>query len=278
MSVQTTESNTIADAIKAGIQLGQPKINPIPDGRPYVIVPERCEVQFIDETINHPPRPKGTAKLRDAASFIYYFNRFADSHSQIYATLTPAKFIAVLDEHCKTEDFINDASPRFREFRAEFIVPASEEWNRWNASNRKPMGQLAFAELLEDNLPDIVEPSGHDLLQMALNFEASKSGSFRAVQRLQNGNVNLSWVDETKQTGESGTMTVPPSFKLNIPVFENGLLYPIEARLKYRVKEGELSIWYELVRPHKVLDEAFREIWTRISSETDRSIMLGLPE
>lgn len=277
MNSQNTENNTDA-ALNAGLMLANAKSNPITDGRPYVIVPDNCQVQFLDETISNPPRAKGTARLRDAASFIYYFNRFADSNSQIYATLTPAKFIAVLDEHYQTEDDINASCPRYREFRAEFEVPASEEWKRWTAANRKQMGQLAFAELLEDNLPDIVEPSGHDLLQMALNFEASKSGSFRSVQRLQNGNVNLSWVDETKASGEVGSMTVPPSFKLNIPVFENGLLYPIDARLKYRVKEGSLSIWYELVRPHKVLDEAFREIWTRISSETDRSIMLGLPE
>jgi len=277
VNTKTTENNTDA-ALNAGIMLANAKTNPIADGAPYVIIPDNCRIQYLDEVIESPPRAKGTAKLRDAASFIYYFNRFADGASQIYATLTPAKFIAVLDENGATAEFINNHSPRFREYRAEFVVPASEEWNRWKASDRNPMGQLAFAELLEDNLPDIVEPSGHDLLQMALNFEASKSGSFRAVQRLQNGNVNLSWVDETKQTGESGTMTVPPSFKLSIPVFENGLIYPIEARLKYRVKEGALSIWYELVRPHKVLDEAFREIWTRISSETERNIMLGLPE
>jgi uncharacterized protein YfdQ (DUF2303 family) len=265
----------LANVLKAGIQLGEAKKSPIDDGKPYVVVPDGCMIEYLDETLMNPPRCKGTAKLRDAPSFIYYFNRFSRGQSQIYATLEPAKFIAVLDEN---EPAFVDGSPFYREYRAEFQVPSSEEWKRWNALNRKAMGQLAFAELVEDNLPDIVEPSGNDLLQMSLNFEVSKSGSFKSVQRLQSGNVNLAWVDETKQAGDSGTMTVPESFKLNIPVFENGLLYPIDARLKYRVKDGTLSIWYELVRPHKVLDAAFREIWTKIASETERTIMLGLPE
>lgn len=274
------DSNT-QDAINAGVLLANAKTNPIIDGRPYAIVPKDCRIEYLEETISEPPRKKGTVKLRDAASFIHYFNRFSDEHSTIYATLDPAKFVAVLDEHFETAgelSHLGDTPSRYREFRAEFVVPPSEEWKRWTAANRKQMGQLAFAELIEDNLPDIVEPAGNVLLELALNFEASKSGSFRSVQRLQNGSVNLSWIDETKPSGDSGTMTVPPSFKLNIPVFENGLLYPMDARLKYRVKDGALSIWYELVRPHKVLDDAFREIWTRIASETDRVILLGTAE
>lgn len=50
------------------------------------------------------------------------------------------------------------------------------------------------------------------------------------------------------------------------------------ARLKYRVKDGALTIWYELVRPHKVLEDAFRAIWSDIEAQTETKILLGSPE
>lgn len=274
------QANTENEALfNAAANIGRAQANPQPDGRPYIVVPEGYRIEFLDETLD-APRQKGTVKLRDAASFVDYFDRFADEHSQIYATLQPAKFIAVLDEHHGTDRRIEETTPRHREFRAEFVVPASEEWKRWTGKDRHAMDQLGFAELLEDNLPDIVEPAGHDLLDMAMNFEVSKTGSFRSVQRLRDGSVNLSWIDETKPSGDmgSGTMTVPPAFKLSIPVFENDDLYEIDARLKYRVKDGKLAIWYELVRSHKALDAAFRVIWAKIAEGTARTILLGTPE
>jgi hypothetical protein len=65
---------------------------------------------------------------------------------------------------------------------------------------------------------------------------------------------------------------------LCISVFENEAPREIDARLRYRVKDGALTIWFELVRPHKVLEAAFRETWARIEQETQTPILLGAPE
>ena len=67
---------------------------------------------------------------------------------------------------------------------------------------------------------------------------------------------------------------------LSIPVFENEAPRELDARLRYRIKpgEGSLSLWFELVRPHKVLEAAFRETWSRIAGETQVPVLLGTPE
>ena len=260
--------------LEAMTGLGKPHRNPDADGRHYAIVPEGWELRELPAA-EFPPRPQGTVRLRDAASFIDYFNTHKLAQSRVYASLEPASFLAVFDDFRDNADGSIAEQTDWRGFRALFEVPASREWKLWTAANRKHMGQLAFAEFLQDNLPDVTQPAGGDLLQLALNFEASHAGHYMAAQRLQDGSHDLSWKSDNNA---SGTVKLPEHISLRIPVFENEAARDLTARLRYRVAEGKLAIWFELVRPHKVLEAAFLETWQRIRTEAEAVILLGSPE
>ena len=77
--------------------------------------------------------------------------------------------------------------------------------------------------------------------------------------RLQDGNVRLDYTaDVSGSTGRSGEIVVPEMIKIGIPVHD-GLgapKYAFDARFRYRLNGGALTIWYELVRPKKVVDAA----------------------
>lgn len=251
-------------------QAAFPRVHPHGDGLPFVVIPDGHKVETLPLEMV-PRRPKGTVELRDAASFIAYVQRYSGAQTLIYAQMDPARFVAVINEHAM--DYSNTAG--WRDWRANFTVPASREWETWTGSNRQQMGQLKFSEFVEDNLPDIVSPDGATMLEMALNFESSRNASFKSAQRLQDGSIDFSWVDEDK---DAGKVRMPKEFLIEIPVFERSKSYPITARLKYRVPEGKLSLWYELVRPHKVLEAAFNETWGQISTQTARELLLGSPE
>lgn len=270
------ESQDIVAAINAGTALAGPQKSPLSDGVPFVVVPEGYEVQHLSERDVLPHRPQGTVKLRDAASFIAYFNRQKLNSSLIYASLDPAVILGVIDDHFASGMQLENGGANWRAYRVQFGVPASREWKVWNEVNRKQMSQLSFAEFLEDNLPDIVSPTGSDMLSIALNFEASKGGNFVSSTKLQDGSVNFLWREDVNATGNK--ITMPSEIVLELPVFENGAKYSITARLKFRVKDGALTIWYELVRPHKVLEDAFRAIWSEIEEKTETKILLGSPE
>jgi uncharacterized protein YfdQ (DUF2303 family) len=154
------------------------------------------------------------------------------------------------------------------------MVPASREWQTWTKANRQQMSQLAFAEFLEDNLPDIAAPDSTSLLEMVLAFEATKGGAFKSVQRLQSGDVNFAYVDEV--TG-GGAVKMPPKIALNMPVFERGEPYAVDARLKYRIKDGGLSLWYELVRPHVTSRQAFDAMISGVVARTGIPVWMGEP-
>ncbi|MGL4575065.1 MAG: DUF2303 family protein [Burkholderiaceae bacterium] len=254
-----------------GAAMSKPVQNPDQHGAHYVVVPEGYKVQTLPQR-ESPKHPRSKVNLRDAKSFIQYVTDHADENTRIYATVDPAVFLAVIDDHKGLPD---PQVAGWREFRAEFKVPASREWKLWNGSDRKQLTQLAFAEFLQDNLPDVIEPDGASLLEMSLNFEASSKGQFVATQRLQNGSHDLQW---RADNDAGGTIKLPEQIALQIPVFENESPSLQHARLRYRVKEGVLTIWYELIRPHKTLEAAFQDAWKRIADGTSVPILLGTPE
>lgn len=50
----------------------------------------------------------------------------------------------------------------------------------------------------------------------------------------------------------------------------------VEAKLRYRIGDGgKLSIWYELVRPHKVIEAAVKELRATIATDTGLNILVG---
>jgi uncharacterized protein YfdQ (DUF2303 family) len=267
----------VAAILAAGSALAGPQKSPVTDGKPYLLVPEGFKTQVLDQVFESPARASGTVKLRDAASFIEYFNRQKRPESLIYASLDPARILGVIDDH-RAYGTLQDEhdGANWRAYRVEFPVPASREWKTWTGKDRQPMSQLELAELIEDNLPDIVNPDGSTMLSVALNFEASKEGNFVSATRLQDGSTNFVWKEDINATGNK--IAMPSQITLSIPVFENGAPYSIEARIKYRVANGVLKIWYELIRPHKVLEVAFRAIWAQIEEQTATKILLGTPE
>jgi uncharacterized protein YfdQ (DUF2303 family) len=266
-----------AAILAAGTSLAGPQKSPLNDGMPFVVVPEGYKVEHIFERDESPARATGTVKLRDANSFVTYFNRQKRAESLIYASLDPAKILGVIDDHrAYGTEFTNEDGANWRSYRVEFAVPASREWKTWTGRDRQPMTQLELAELIEDNLPDIINPDGSTMLSVALNFEASKEGNFVSATRLQDGSTNFVWKEDVNATGNK--IAMPSQISLSIPVFENGEPYSVDARIKYRVQNGTLKIWYELVRPHKVLEAAFRAIWSQIEEQTATKILLGSPE
>jgi uncharacterized protein YfdQ (DUF2303 family) len=264
-------SSGIAAAIEAGRALAGPQVNPDPHGTAFVVVPTGHTVEHLPER-GRPAHPAGTVKLRDVASFVRYWKDHSDANSRVYASLDPARFVAVLDDHSAALPLADSAN--WRGFRASFDVPLSREWRLWLASDRKPMQQLAFAEFLQDNLPDVIVPPGAELLEMALNFETAQAATFISAQRLQDGSQTLHW----KTDNSSATVKLPERLVLSIPVFENDKPNELRARLRYRAKDGALVFWYELERPHKVLEAAFREAWRRIETDGGAVVLLGSPE
>ena len=239
-------------------------------GTPYLFAPDGYRVIDLEHLLQTPVRKRGHFKFNDAASFVAYFKRHQMA-STIYATLNPAKFVAVLDDHRSDE-------PGWRDHIASYECPLSVEWKAWTGSNKKVFKQPDFAQFIEDNLPDIVEPSGADMLEISRTLEAKKKVDFASGIRLSNGQVEITYNETINGTAGKGKIQIPETFSIGIPVLEGGERYKVEARLRYRISEGDLVLWYDLLRPHKTHEDAIMGVWKHIAEETKVTILNGLPD
>lgn len=291
-------------AINAGIDIGKQRADAktpnYPHAKPYIILLDEKgaeRVEFLSTVFEQPDQRTGKVRLDDGPSFIAYFNRYkVPGESAIYAKMSPLAFVGVLDDHQHREQVPGDRSmekaatvatvdsgARFREFRAIFTPALSPEWTTWTGKDRKDFtGTTEFAYFLEDNFPDIAQPAGAELMELALNFRVNQQVSYRSAQRLQDGHVEFQYANIVTGGGEgqAGSQKMPEVFKITVPVFAgiDAPRYEVDARFRYKVKDGALFLRYELVRPHKVLEQAFQDLWRSIGEKTSTTILLGVPE
>ena len=114
------------------------------------------------------------------------------------------------------------------------------------------------------------------MLEMALTFEANQDMRFKSAIRLQSGGVTMSFAqDDDAATLQK--MQVFDRFTLGFPVFWSGDAYQVDARLRYRVREGKLTFWFELIRQDKVLEAATQTLIAQIREKTGNPFFFGNP-
>lgn len=240
-----------------------------PDGVPFLVLPEGYEAKSMEEGLPAPTRARGGVVLRDTASFTaVVIDRKADS-TRLYGKLSPPCFTAVFND-------TTGKGPGWRDDRAIYACPVSVEWQRWTASNGKQMNQEAFAQFIEDNAADCVTPDAATMIEVSRTLEAKKKVNFASGIRLSNGQSELTYEETVSGTAGKGKFTVPEEFVIGVSVLEGGPKYAVTARLRYRIADqGKLIMWFDLLRPHKVLEDAVREVWHQIQTETGLTILNG---
>jgi len=240
----------------------------------------RIEERDDEKLLDAPRRKRASVKLLDAESFIEYMKRhgsLTDSTIWCETDYVAGKvdFLGIINDHGE-----DATAAAWRDHTATFAPEFSEEWKRWAGNSDKAFGQAEFANFIDNNLKDITGgdgmPSGTQMLEMAISFEAKQDMRFKSAIRLQSGGVQMQFVqDDDQQTIEK--MQMFDRFAIGIPVFWNGDAYRIEARLRYRVRDGKLTFWYELIRKDKTLEAATKTIIDTIREKTGTPFFFGDP-
>ena len=254
-------------ALEAGMLAGEVRLA---GDTPFVLLPANASVHSLEKLLPLPTRTAGTVELRDQKSFVAYVADRKTKGTRLYGTLTPKPgFVAVLNDH-------SSVFPGWRDDRATFDCPLSREWQTWTAASGKHMTQEDFARFIEDNLPDVAEPPAADMLEISRSLEAKKKVNFASGLRLSNGQHQITYEETIDSTAAKGRLMVPETFALGIAVFEGGDRYRVEARLRYRIADGgKMTMWYDLLRPHKVLEDALSFVWKAIEAELGMQVLNG---
>lgn len=239
-----------------------------------VLPPEYRHVDvtaLIEKAGPAPHRKQGTVHLGDAQSFIGYVRDQADPLScYIYADPDARTLTAVLNENSSADGH----AAGWRDFRAVCKAELSREFEGWMRNNKKVMEQEDFAIFLEDNIADIVEPSGETMMAVALSLEAKTEVSFSSARRLDNGQVQLAYSENIEARAGQGAIDIPRDFAIGVRLFKNGEAYKVKARLKYRLASGKVKFWYELDRPENVIEDAF-DGYIKQARESGYTVLIG---
>lgn len=178
--------------------------------------------------------------------------------------------VAVLDDH--------HAEPGWGSHRVQHDLRHSPEWLIWTRASGSMMGQVEFAEFLEENALDIEDPSPATLLEVATTFQANTSTAFESAVRLDSGNVQVKFEETGRaQAGKYGAVEIPKTFSILVAPYVGEAAYRMTARLRHRASGGKLTLGFILDRPHVVLRDALGKIADRVRDAGHGPTYIGNP-
>lgn len=214
-------------------------------------------------------RKTGTTTVRDAQSFLAYWDKHHDDASEVYADSDCLTVTAVLDAH-------QADGARWAQHRLHLALRETEAWKQWLRWNGELMGQEDFAEFLEDHLPELLEPSAAEMLEIAQSFQAAQKVDFQSATRLTSGQRQFQYVETTTaKAGQKGQLTVPEQFTIGLVPFEGSEGYKLTARLRHRIGQNGLRLGYKLERPDEIRKTAFADVVKTIGEQIDTPVMNG---
>lgn len=268
---------TLETVLKAA-RIADPVIDR-PNGVAFAFVPEGFKLQDISDPHRLPPFIKGRVTVDDAESLIQYCNRFSDSRSVIIADLDALTIGAQLDWHAHNGfGGLNEdpARPRLDPqpcaHLAALKLRQSEEFARWAEIEGKLHDQMVFAEFLDENASDIIDPEPAVMIEIARDLEAVQGAKFKANTRLQTGERSFSYETETHVKGD---LRVPQRFRLAIPLFHGEEPTEIEASFRFRPQPDGLKLGFVWRRVEYVRQAVFRSIAHRVSEATACPVFYG---
>lgn len=220
-----------------------------------------------------PERCKGTATVTTLQSFIDLTNRHKDEESAVFTKTTwpEPSLTAVLNYYDA------DSEIRYADHRVRYAFPITDEFKAWAAADGKGMSQMDFAVFVEDRAPELATPTDaeqkefedlfltkfatpSDMIVLSRGLQVNVAGTVKQNTNLSSGEGEIVFVEE-HQNGKGEKLTVPGLFMIALPVFIDGKPVRIPTRLRYRVREGSVTWffqmfrWKELVRD-RVVDDA----------------------
>ena len=245
---------------------------PVGDGEcGFIVIPEHYAAVSVEKFFDRPRQTAASVTCMTVDSFVTYVDAWKGSpqgRPLAFADEERGRIACVLDYDTAKE-------PSRRQHHCALVLEVTKEWAAWTAKSGVEMGQAAFAKFLEDNLLDVVQPDGGTLLEVATSLEVRRGVQFLSAVRLQDGQRQFTY-QEAGEAAAKGDIRIPETIVLGIAPWKGCEPYRIDARLRYRISpEKGLTLWFDLVRPHRVIADAFGQIRKAVAERTGIAVLDG---
>lgn len=245
---------------------------------PFVVLHESERAHILSDALRlsmeqepQPQRMRGQATHHELESFQDYVNAHKTSATVVWANWETTTVFAVFNHHEGSE------SPGWGDFSAKYVCPKSPEWKAWRGAEDVLMSGEQFADFIDGHQDDLVTgdglPAPVDIMQMARNLQVHTRGTFIRKVDPHTGEYEML----SKQEHDERTTKIPRKFGLALRVFVGGDQYAIEARVRFKVREGKPLFAFSLHRADEVAMDAFGDIRKSVAEKCAVPVYAGIP-
>jgi uncharacterized protein YfdQ (DUF2303 family) len=247
------------------------------DGREFVVVPDGFDLKDVTDPHRLPDFIRQTLTVDEPGSLSAYVNRFKRSESVLFADLDNAQVVARLDYHDQGVDIDGDAAdvppmPRQNKHVATLQLRETQEFQDWCEFCSDFWPQAEFANFLDENRIDVIDPDGGDLLEIVKDLQAVSTSSFTGKVDLTNGDVSIGFETDTKEVQK---VMLPKTVTLRLAIYAGDEPVEIECALRWRAQSGGVKLALVMRRINRVKRELFAKIANDVAEATGLPVYFG---
>lgn len=269
------QSVDLMRAFELGAGTAAPELR---SGQPGFVLPAGWTLVDAEPYEDAPRRIRQLVKAQATATFLEYASAFKSEALRLFADIDEFAIYAVFDYHtpAPAEQPGLGPSARWGSHALQLTLKKTPEWLAWEDKNKRQMSQIEFAEHLEENQADVVDPVAAKLLEVVQELQLHRNIRVRSAVRTQSGQTQLKYEEDVDgAAAAAGSFEIPTEFGLGLKPFYGGDSYKVRAYFRYRAEAAGgklgLKMWYALQRPELVLRDAFESVVRQVKDA------IGLP-
>lgn len=268
--MDTDNIQAVIDAARQGVPPSQLH----KDSHSLVLYTQMRGIEIVDLTKfdGAPHRRQGLVTVYEAESFnkLIADNEGAgDITVYVHPDVSTPSIVAVMNGH-------GPHGAGWGDFKIRMAFRETEQWKKWKSIDGKMLPQVDFAEFIEENLSDVVQPDGATVMEIVTYLEATRSVDFKSGVKLSSGSVQLTNIENVEAKVGPGKIEVPDQFSLALSPFFGIAPFAIPARFRYRLQNGKLTLGLKLQRIEDIMVEIMKDIELNIALPEGAAKVYGI--
>lgn len=232
------------------------------DEHGVIVVPHGWEARDAKAYLPPPARIRQTYEAQTTQSFCDYVDRYAETPA-IFADEAQGRWVAVLDYH------EGPGKRGHSEHVARFAPSPSIAFGAWYKAHGQQLSHTDFVRFLEDRARDIVSHPAAEIFEALRSLNVRNDAQFSSEVSLTNGAVRFAVEETIRGQSRMGQAEMPQAWTVAVEPYEGLPHQRFDCRLRYRVKDQALTLWYEIVDRDNVVLEARRAVSSKIHEELE---------
>ncbi len=270
-----TDATVIKDlALKQvqDIQIKKESLDNCRNQKSYIFVPEGVNVVFPKELNVNPPKACHT--FIDVDSFVKYMACYCNSdESRLFACVDTLTLIGCIDYIIKGKQ-PSLAVEANESHNAIYKIFKTDAFKAWVRINDTTIDQASFSAFLLEYANCVVEPDAARMLEIATTLEIKSDVQFNSQERTSDGGYNLNYVENinAQAGGKGNKIKVPEMIKLKFKAFEGGTEMELNARLFYKLQNGNVVFKVKILNLNETILNTFKATCNKIAEDLSLDI------